>query len=143
MNFEKLSKEQQEQIKQAFEICDADGNNNIDLEELKEVLKALGMVSNNSFLFVAIVCGMIFDHCLYPTFFLWYPTYFLSDLFVTYLTNWSTIFLLFANWNISILQQGTDQEARDLMKDIDVDGNGQISFDEFKEAMAGWWLEGN
>lgn len=69
MTFEKLSKEQQEQIKQAFEICDADGNNNIDLEELKEVLKALGMVSNycNS---ICIVCGMIFDHCLYPTFFL-------------------------------------------------------------------------
>jgi len=41
--FNKLNGDQQEQIKQAFEICDADGNKHIDLQELKEVLKALGM----------------------------------------------------------------------------------------------------
>lgn len=37
-----LNDEQKEQIKQAFEICDADHNGFIDLDELKEVLEALG-----------------------------------------------------------------------------------------------------
>jgi Ca2+-binding EF-hand superfamily protein len=76
--FSTLSPDQQEQIHQAFLICDTDGNGCIDLQELKEVLKVLG-------------------------------------------------------------EEGTEQQAKDLMKDIDTDGNGTISFDEFKEAMAGWW----
>jgi Ca2+-binding EF-hand superfamily protein len=29
------------------------------------------------------------------------------------------------------------------MKEIDTDGNGLISIDEFCEAMADWWLRGN
>ena len=42
--YAKLDPDQQDQIKQAFEICDVDGNGAIDLQELKEVLKALGEV---------------------------------------------------------------------------------------------------
>ncbi|KAL0476524.1 squidulin [Acrasis kona] len=41
-SWEKLNEEQKEQIKAAFDICDNDQNGFIDLEELKEVLKALG-----------------------------------------------------------------------------------------------------
>ncbi|KAF0976149.1 hypothetical protein FDP41_004824 [Naegleria fowleri] len=40
--FEKLSEQQQDQIRIAFKQCDKDGNNVIDVSELKEILKALG-----------------------------------------------------------------------------------------------------
>jgi Ca2+-binding EF-hand superfamily protein len=40
--WETLDSDQKDQIRQAFEICDADHNGFIDLDELKEVLKALG-----------------------------------------------------------------------------------------------------
>lgn len=42
--WETLNNDQKDQIRQAFEICDADHNGFIDIEELKEVLKALGEV---------------------------------------------------------------------------------------------------
>jgi len=61
----------------AFKQCDKDGNNFIDVTELKEILRALG-------------------------------------------------------------EEGTDTQAKELMKEIDDDQNGLISFDEFKEAMASW-----
>jgi len=41
-NWAKLTEEQRSQIKQAFDICDVDGSGSIDMEELKEVLAALG-----------------------------------------------------------------------------------------------------
>ncbi|KAL9651862.1 hypothetical protein ABK040_000209 [Willaertia magna] len=75
--FEQLSEQQQEQIRIAFKQCDKDGNNFIDVSELREILKALG-------------------------------------------------------------EEGTDAQAKELMKEIDSDQNGLISFDEFKEAMASW-----
>jgi Ca2+-binding EF-hand superfamily protein len=40
--WDSLSSDQQDQIAQAFEICDQDHNGYIDLNELKEVLIALG-----------------------------------------------------------------------------------------------------
>ena len=43
-SWESLDSDQKDQIRQAFEICDADHNGFIDIEELKEVLKALGEV---------------------------------------------------------------------------------------------------
>ena len=43
-SWDTLDSDQKDQIRQAFEICDADHNGFIDLEELKEVLKALGEV---------------------------------------------------------------------------------------------------
>jgi Ca2+-binding EF-hand superfamily protein len=42
--FDKLSDDQKEQIKAAFDICDSDQNGFIDIDELKEVLRALGEV---------------------------------------------------------------------------------------------------
>jgi Ca2+-binding EF-hand superfamily protein len=43
--WDKLSKEQRDQITQAFEICDSDGSGTIDKDELKQVLLALGEVN--------------------------------------------------------------------------------------------------
>eukprot|EP01027_Heterolobosea_sp_BB2_P009494 GEZU01013981.1.p1 GENE.GEZU01013981.1~~GEZU01013981.1.p1 ORF type:complete len:107 (+),score=9.89 GEZU01013981.1:101-421(+) len=71
-NWAKLTPDQQEQIAQAFEICDADASGSIDLSELKGVLAALG-------------------------------------------------------------ENTTDEQAKELMTEIDTDGNGQISFEEFRE----------
>jgi calcium-binding protein CML len=43
---------------------------------------------------------------------------------------------------VALGEEATDQQAKDLMHDIDKDGNGVISFEEFREAMAVWWLAG-
>ncbi len=48
--WDKLSKEQKDQITQAFEICDTDGSKTIDKDELKQVLLALGEVLFQIFL---------------------------------------------------------------------------------------------
>jgi Ca2+-binding EF-hand superfamily protein len=42
--WDKLTDDQKEQIKAAFDICDSDQNGFIDIDELKEVLRALGEV---------------------------------------------------------------------------------------------------
>ena len=38
----------------------------------------------------------------------------------------------------SISQQVSDVDAEGIMKEMDTDGNGTISFEEFAEAMAKW-----
>ncbi|KAI8514255.1 PREDICTED: calmodulin-like [Branchiostoma belcheri] len=144
---EQLTKEQISEFKEAFELFDKDGNGSIDLEELRTVMTKLGQNPTNSELRDMInEVDTDGDGTIDFTEFLTMMTQQMKQMHQEEeLRDSFKLFDKDGNGSISAAElrqvmanlgeKLTDEEVDAMIREADVDGDGEVNFEEFVRMM--------